>query len=400
MFPAPSLRRKLETVFLRVAILTRYRTSQLVLYVRRHTFGIVLTTLSIVAATMVVVWWKFWLRAIPGSLAFLARTILDFAHRHPYFSRFVHTSINAIPDFAFVLLALAGLSYLIPEVIEKLQKSNVLRWSTFLVFAIFGISAVIVNSVNREEQERQQRIQRNDIKNLSGPVHDTLHLLANSKGQPNELERRKQIMDTLRSEYVIGHPEASAALIMGTSNPPDEWMRKRLSELGETWPYVSPHPAQSPKQIGPMPLPTPPTEKASVAFTFWSDNSDEFPIRTMNVDTDFPVVTVEVTFLAIGDVTAKNGELWIRICDACRYAEEPQGFQASDPNRPQDRTRRFDLLYPLVPLPKITLRIFPPVIRPKSTPGMIVAGFYSCENCKAIDMKRPDILTVIFPKRH
>jgi len=104
----------------------------------------------------------------------------------------------------------------------------------------FGLAAVIMNAISRSEQENRQGEDRRKIDNLSGQVNDTLQFLVQSKGVPNEIERRKHILDTLRSEYILAHPEESAAMIAGNTNPPSEWVNKRLQELGERWPYVPP----------------------------------------------------------------------------------------------------------------------------------------------------------------
>jgi hypothetical protein len=195
---------------------------------------------GIITLAAVVIFWPFWLREVPMKLAALSKLILNFAHRHPHFSRILHISLETVPDLAFVLLALAGLSYLMPELMQKFETSKALRLSAFAVFLVFGLAAVVMNSVNREDQENQQQIDRNKFDNLGGQVHDTLQFLVQSKGQPNELERRRHILDTLRSQYILINPEVSAAMISGNANPPSDWINDRLRELGEQWPYVPP----------------------------------------------------------------------------------------------------------------------------------------------------------------
>ncbi|MGD0009183.1 MAG: hypothetical protein ABSE93_11650 [Terriglobia bacterium] len=214
-------------------------------YVRLHWIRILMLAVGMATLAVVVGFWSFWVREIPMRLAALSKLILDFAHRHPHVSRVLHVSLETVPDLAFVLLALAGLSYLMPELMKKFETSRALRVSAFVIFSVFGIAAVIMNSVSREDQENQGQINRNKIDLLSGQVHDTLQFLVQSKGQPSELERRKHILDTLRSEYILTHPEASAAMIAGNADAPSEWMNKQLQELGEQWKYVPPLPALS-----------------------------------------------------------------------------------------------------------------------------------------------------------
>ena len=213
--------------------------------------------LGFVTVVVVVIFWPFWAREVPIGLASVSKLILDFARRHPYVSRILHVALEAVPDLAFVLLALAGLSYLMPELMHRFETRRSLRLSAFVVFMLFGLAAVIMNSVSREDQENQSRIDRNKMDALRGQVHDTLQFLVQSKGRPTELERRKNILDTLRSEYILIHPEASAAMIEGNANPAPEWMNKRLQELGEQWPYV--------------PSPTPTVEPMPRSYVIWVD---------------------------------------------------------------------------------------------------------------------------------
>jgi hypothetical protein len=189
------------------------------------TLGISALILLIVFRSRVVTW---------------AKPILDFTHKHPQISRVLHASLEAIPDLAYVLLAIAGLTYLMPGIIKKLEENRQLRLTAVAVFVGFGLVAVIVNAISRSEQENRQAQDRRKIDDLGGQVHDTLQFLVQSKGVPNEIERRKHILDTLRSEYILAHPEESAAMIAGNTNPPSEWVNKRLQELGERWPYVPP----------------------------------------------------------------------------------------------------------------------------------------------------------------
>ena len=210
------------------------------LAMKAHWVRALLLTGAAAFLTLLLARWSWFAVRIPMKMAMWSKLILAFAHDHPRVSRVLHVSLEAVPDLAFVLLAIAGLSYLMPGLIRKLDSSKKLRLTAFAVFAAFGVTAVIMNSVNREDQEHQQKLDREKIDNLTGQVHDTLQFLVQSKGVPNELERRKHILDTLRSEYILAHPEASAAMIAGNTNPPAEWMNKRLQELGEQWPYVPP----------------------------------------------------------------------------------------------------------------------------------------------------------------
>jgi hypothetical protein len=232
--------RRLGTILLRLEIKVRDLASRTRSYMRLHWSSTLMLAGGVVAITILVVFWSFWAREIPMQLTGLSRLILAFAHRHPRVSHILHVSLETVPDLAFVLLALAGLSYLMPELMQKLETNRTLRLSAFVMFLVFGVAAVILNAVNREDQENQRRIDRDKIDGLGSQVNTTLQFLVQSKGQPNELERRKHILDTLRSEYIVTHPEASAALIAGSADPPSEWMNEHLQKLGEQWEYIPP----------------------------------------------------------------------------------------------------------------------------------------------------------------
>lgn len=214
-------------------------------YVRVHRKGILSLALAIAVLAIVVVFWPFWVM----KLAALPKLILNFAHHHPHASRILRVSLEAVPDLAFVFLAHAGLSYLMPGLIHKFEMSKPLRLIASVVFVVFGLAAVIMNSVSREDQENQQRIDRNKIDIVGGQVHDTLQFLVQSKGQPDELDRRRHILDALRSRYILEHPEITAEMVAGNANPPADWMNKQLQELGEEWPYVPPRMST----VGPIP---------------------------------------------------------------------------------------------------------------------------------------------------
>jgi hypothetical protein len=240
LFPLPSRLHRLAILVLRLVVTLRAVTSRTTSYLRIHWIGTLMLALGVASSSVLVIFWSFWMREIPLGLAALSQLILDFARRHPHVSRILHISLEAVPDVAFVLLALAGLSYLMPELMQKFEKNRALRLSAFVLFLVFGVAAVVLNAVNREGEDNQRQIDRNKMDGLSGQVQDTLHFLVQSKGQPNELERRRHIIDTLRSEYILAHPEASAAMIAGTIDPPLDWMNKRLQQLGEQWKYVQP----------------------------------------------------------------------------------------------------------------------------------------------------------------
>ena len=45
----------------------------------------------------------------------------------------------------------------------------------------------------------------------------------------------ENIYKALRGEYILSHQNISPGLLAGNENPPNEWMNKRLGQLGENW---------------------------------------------------------------------------------------------------------------------------------------------------------------------
>ena len=167
----------LRILLMHGATFLRDHTSRTTAYLRVHRIRVLMIAVGIVTVVVVVVFWPFWAREVPMGLAALSKLILDFARRHPHVSRILHVALQAVPDLAFVLLALAGLSYLLPELMHKFETRRALRLTAFVVFLVFGLVAVIMNSVSREDQENQSRIDRNKMDGLRSQVHDTLQFL-------------------------------------------------------------------------------------------------------------------------------------------------------------------------------------------------------------------------------
>ena len=81
----------------------------------------------------------------------------------------------------------------------------------------------------------------------------------------SEIERRKNISDSLRDEYVLTHNPVDPEILAGSKMPPKEWMNKRLTEMGEPWKIAYDGPASKPglmQQIASEP------KRATVVFSF------------------------------------------------------------------------------------------------------------------------------------
>jgi hypothetical protein len=88
-----------------------------------------------------------------------------------------------------------------------------------------------VNEQNKHDREVSDLRGRMDVvRNQNNSVLGTLVAQGKSNQPQSEWQRRKNIEDTLRGEYILSHTNTSPE-----ERPPDEWMNKRLEELGEPW---------------------------------------------------------------------------------------------------------------------------------------------------------------------
>jgi TolA-binding protein len=126
-----------------------------------------------------------------------------------------------------------------PKVVKKIENSPPLRAAVIILFVFFGLLAILVNAVNRTDQEERESQLRSKVEEVRGSVERVQTLLIKSKGTLNEAERRRQVLESVRDQYVIEHPEVPVTMITGNLWPPKPWMDKRLKELGEP-PFVPP----------------------------------------------------------------------------------------------------------------------------------------------------------------
>jgi len=253
MLQVPSRVHRLEVFFGKLAIVLHTAGRRLRTFIALHQGMTV--AVSVIAASLLIAvrFWHFWIKAIPATLSALARGILAFVQAHPHISHTFHVFMNMVPDIAYLLLALAGVSYLMPKFVDRIEKNRTLRVAVITLFASFGMLAIIVNAVNRADQEDKENAllgkldkqgQKTDV--VGDSVRQVLTYLANTKNTAsNEAERRKQVLEALRDQYVIEHPDVPVTMITGGSSPPADWINKRLLELRETW-TVSAEPSKSP----------------------------------------------------------------------------------------------------------------------------------------------------------
>jgi hypothetical protein len=266
LFSVPSTAHRLELLALRMAIVGRNLVRRGKSFYWSHFVLLSALAVCVIVVLLAIRYWHFWVWIIPAKLSALARVILVFVQAHPRIAHRFHVLVNMVPDIAYLLLAIAGVSYLMPELVDKIEKRKPIRVAVMTLFVCFGLLAILVNAINRTDQEEKESQLRSKldvqgekldgqsakIDGLRAQQNNTLTFLANSKGQPNEAERRLNILQTLRGRYVIDHPEVSVTMLTGDSWPPKEWMDKHLKELGETFPFIPPaQPVASKPQLPP-----------------------------------------------------------------------------------------------------------------------------------------------------
>ncbi len=300
---------------------------------------------------------------------------------HPTLAHTLHIARNITPDLSVVLLALAGLSYLMPEAMEKIEKHKALRRSIAFVLIFFGMAVIILNEVAREDQEKKDIANSVKLDAVSGQNGQILQAVLADR-TVSEVERRRRIENSLRNEYILHHSDISPAMLAGIEYPPAAWMNDRLRQLGENWTFGEPHAikAPTPQIVQQM---APEQKQSKIQVGLYDPESDKLVTEITVPSQDGFTVEVYLTAKVINGVLAKNGALWYRVCATCNWAKEPEGFDAKEETTPKDRERHFQQLLPGAILTPRKAKIAIPMF-PKS-PGFEIAGFYSCENCPVPD---------------
>ncbi|MGA7769749.1 MAG: hypothetical protein WCA27_26400, partial [Candidatus Sulfotelmatobacter sp.] len=78
--------------------------------------------------------------------------------------------------------------------------------------------------------------------------------------------------------------------------------------------------------------------KARFLFAFWPIGPDEQLSSVISKSAENGIVTVAITAKNVGDGQADNGQIWMQICDGCKFAEEPEGT-TMPPNDPLVRRK-------------------------------------------------------------
>lgn len=305
----------------------------------------------------------------------MTRPVFHAMQAHPHVAKLMHVLINAIPDVAYALLALAGLAYLMPEVTAKLEKNKARRIFLFTLFALMGSLAIFVNAVNRTDQEDKDKTQSAAQAAVLGSVIDIQNTLHSNKTL-TEAQRKEALLNSLRDEYIITHNPIDPDIVAKTKMPPDDWMNARLQQIGEDIRVATAKapPAAVIQQVLPEP------KKANVEFGFYTDAvSDNITDNLIALRKEDSSVIIPITFRATGDVTAHGLHIWLRVCDQCTWKEEPvaPGVQVPDTHKPADRDFIVGDINPGPIFRPIDLHIG----IPNYATSIPIAGYFTCDNC-------------------
>jgi hypothetical protein len=129
---------------------------------------------------------------------------------------------------------------------------------------------------------------------------------------------------------------------------------------------------------------------AELQFTFWPvDPKHERLIDEVSLPIVDGVVTVVFSAKNVGATYGNNGQIWIQICDGCKFAAEPEGTTAP-PGDPITRRKGFHSIGRGIYFDPTTLKIIPP----PGAPYFTIVFKYSCEQCPTMDNERAQKLRV------
>jgi hypothetical protein len=129
---------------------------------------------------------------------------------------------------------------------------------------------------------------------------------------------------------------------------------------------------------------------AKIQFAFWPvDARKETLVSEMSAPLTDGIVTTQVTGKNTSPTQADNGQIWIQLCDGCRFAEEPSDSTAP-PDDPTVRRKQFVALHAGTYFEPTTLKIIPP----SGVSSFTIALKYACQECPPVDNAHPQKLRV------
>jgi hypothetical protein len=148
-----------------------------------------------------------------------------------------------------------------------------------------------------------------------------------------------------------------------------------------------------PPQVTVNPTPVivegPKSGRAELQFTFLPLGPNEEALSTVSKSIIDGAVPVEITAKNIGAAQANNGQIWIQLCDGCKFAEEPAG-STMPPDDRLVRRKIFEHLHMGVYFEPTLIKVIPPT----GTNTFTITLKYACEECAPVDNQHPQKLRV------
>jgi hypothetical protein len=262
----------------------------------------------------------------------------------------------------------------------------------FWAICLVGVGLAFIQQYRAITSDAASRKKTNQVEGAILGQLQSLHSQATLSPEQAEMKRREDIVTMLRGQYILQHDNVSPGVLEGTEPLPADWLNRKVHELGEKW-NVSEQTKilESPKIIQQV-LSEP--KKTEIQIGFYDNESESMSSEkeiSLPSEDGF-TVRVPVTARAVGDVTAKNGSLWFRVCNTCNWAKEPDGFGPKDNGKPKDRSITFGTMFPNVILPRMQLEIMTPIF-PRND-AFTIYTYYACENCPPLDTSKPQVLAV------
>ena len=354
-----------------------------------HSNYILLALVLVIIPAISVMKWRYLWVSILAGLNKLAIYVLRFSMDHPHIARGMHVLLNAMPDAVPLLLGMAGLVYIIPNLARRIEKSKLLRWIVAVFCVLISALAIAVNAINREAQEHTENLQQERLGTVEDTNNQILKAILNPYPDVSEPARRKRIETVLRSKYILSQNQIDPEIIAGNKMPPDDWMNMQLKGLGESWRVKNTENVQPPRIVQEAVT----EKKATVKFSFYQEDRTG-DSKTVTLD---PMIngkfTASIVAIVEGDIPAENLQIWIRKCIGCQWvATNPPGFLEADADHYSDRQTLLPEALPNVDLPKWNFEIQAPIYPPYET--IPIACYYACKNCRTVDWKKPQILYV------
>ena len=109
----------------------------------------------------------------------------------------------------------------------------------------------------------------------------------------------------------------------------------------------------------------------------------DIPITETTATRSDGFVEVHVTVYNPSDYNAKTGAVMVRVCEACKYADEPSGFVKVVGGLDSDREHDFQHIWAKTAMEDMMVHIsVPPEVH-----SFFVGVFVSCENCSAAKLQ-------------